>query len=214
MNKIQTIGEYQQLAARTCAPLPTLQEDLLHMNLGIMTEIGEALDPIKKNLAYKKEIDVHNVGEELADAAWYIANRARLAKDSRIDHAWSEMEGFNSTYELVSKDLMSILMNQGHSAVFRTLRCIIPESQSDEYHLFPDFVAEEALGIMEMVTLKVVAEYYGLDFWQILTNNISKLQVRYPEKFTEEAALNRNLDAERVELEKTDYSERDFNKDE
>ena len=47
-----------------------------------------------------------------------------------------------------------------------------------------------------------------------MTNNISKLQVRYPEKYTNEAALNRDLAAERVELEKVsdcpdnvDYSE-------
>jgi hypothetical protein len=34
-----------------------------------------------------------------------------------------------------------------------------------------------------------------------LYNNIEKLKVRYPEKFTEEAALNRNLDKERKTLE-------------
>ena len=47
-----------------------------------------------------------------------------------------------------------------------------------------------------------ICEVLNIDFWQALTNNISKLQVRYPEKFTEEAALNRDLAAERVELEK------------
>ena len=47
-----------------------------------------------------------------------------------------------------------------------------------------------------------ICEVLEIDFWQTLTNNISKLQVRYPEKFTEEAALNRDLAAERVELEK------------
>lgn len=40
-----------------------------------------------------------------------------------------------------------------------------------------------------------------IDFEKILENNINKLKVRYPEKFTEENALNRNLESERKELE-------------
>jgi len=35
-----------------------------------------------------------------------------------------------------------------------------------------------------------------------MENNINKLRVRYPEKFTEENALNRNLELERKVLEK------------
>ena len=42
----------------------------------------------------------------------------------------------------------------------------------------------------------------GWDLRGILDTNIRKLQVRYPEKFSNESALNRNLDAERIELEK------------
>jgi NTP pyrophosphatase (non-canonical NTP hydrolase) len=41
----------------------------------------------------------------------------------------------------------------------------------------------------------------NLDFENILDKNIEKLKIRYPEKFTEEKALNRNLDAERTKLE-------------
>lgn len=41
-----------------------------------------------------------------------------------------------------------------------------------------------------------------IDMEKILENNIDKLRVRYPEKFTNEHAINRNLYAERKELEK------------
>jgi len=41
----------------------------------------------------------------------------------------------------------------------------------------------------------------NIDFEEILNINISKLRARYPEKFTEEKAINRNLDAERKILE-------------
>ena len=41
----------------------------------------------------------------------------------------------------------------------------------------------------------------NLDFEKIIETNIKKLESRYPEKFTEEKAINRNLDAERKILE-------------
>lgn len=44
-------------------------------------------------------------------------------------------------------------------------------------------------------------EMTGLDFDSILEKNIRKLEVRYPEKFSEEKAVNRNLEEERKVLE-------------
>jgi NTP pyrophosphatase (non-canonical NTP hydrolase) len=43
---------------------------------------------------------------------------------------------------------------------------------------------------------------HGWDLRDILATNIAKLEARYPEKFTEENALNRNLKVEREILEK------------
>lgn len=42
----------------------------------------------------------------------------------------------------------------------------------------------------------------GTTFNEVLTINIEKLRARYPEKFTEDAAINRNLKLEREVLEK------------
>ena len=42
----------------------------------------------------------------------------------------------------------------------------------------------------------------NFDLEKILENNIEKLKTRYPEKFTEENAINRNLSDERKVLEK------------
>lgn len=42
----------------------------------------------------------------------------------------------------------------------------------------------------------------NIDLEKILQNNIDKLRKRFPDKFTEEAAINRNTDIERIELEK------------
>jgi len=43
---------------------------------------------------------------------------------------------------------------------------------------------------------------HGFDLEKILDTNIQKLIARYPEKFTKENAINRNLDKEREILEK------------
>lgn len=50
-----------------------------------------------------------------------------------------------------------------------------------------------------------IANMCNINDWNledILTTNINKLNVRFPQGFTQDSALDRNLDAERIELEK------------
>lgn len=60
-------------------------------------------------------------------------------------------------------------------------------------------ISEEIGDVMWYVA--IISRYLGHDFQTVLDTNINKLKARYPEKFTEEDALNRNLDAEREILE-------------
>ncbi len=61
-------------------------------------------------------------------------------------------------------------------------------------------VAEEVGDIMWYVAL--ACNSLGVDLEDVMQRNIAKLQVRYPNKFSEAAALNRDLTAERATLEK------------
>ena len=45
---------------------------LLHAAMGLSTESGEFMDQLKKHLYYGKELDEHNLREELGDLLWYI----------------------------------------------------------------------------------------------------------------------------------------------
>jgi NTP pyrophosphatase (non-canonical NTP hydrolase) len=45
---------------------------LVHAMLGIETEAGELLDPIKKTVIYNKELDIDNIVEELGDLEFYM----------------------------------------------------------------------------------------------------------------------------------------------
>ena len=114
-------NEYVEKASRTDAPLATKRDHDEHMVMGMVTEAAELLDVFKKNLAYKKSIDLVNVKEEIGDYLWYLANFCRTN---------------------------------------------------------------------------------NLDIEEIMEMCINKLITRYPEKFTEHNAINRDLEKERQTLEK------------
>jgi NTP pyrophosphatase (non-canonical NTP hydrolase) len=59
---------------------------------------------------------------------------------------------------------------------------------------------EEEIGDI-MFYIAGLCSINNLDLEKIMDKNIKKLQQRYPEKFTEENAINRNLDKERKILE-------------
>ena len=192
MSKIQTILEYQGLAGRTCPSLPGEHENERHMNLGVITEVGEVLDIFKKNLAYKKPIDVVNLGEELADIAWYIVNKCAF-----------EPIPLEEDFDVVKADIKELL----DSKMFRVENLPIGlKTEALMHTLLLAYCGTTnnifSAPIVQLAILANIAEWYELDFFQILTNNIDKLKVRYPEKFTNEAAQNRDLEAERAELEK------------
>jgi NTP pyrophosphatase (non-canonical NTP hydrolase) len=192
MSKINTILEYQGLAARTCPTLEGEGLDERHMNLGVITEIGEALDIFKKNLAYNKPMDLVNLGEELADMAWYIVNKCRieeLSLEDNFDEVIAETKELVETKMFTQENLPSELKAEAILTIILSVYCAPVNT------LF-------SAPIIQLGMLYHIASWFGLDFFQCLTNNIEKLKVRYPEKFTNEAAQNRDLEAERKELEK------------
>lgn len=184
--KITTLAEYQQLASRTCPDLGVVENDL-HMWSGVMTEVGETIDMFKKNLAYKKPLDLVNVGEEIADTCWYELNNLRI-KGITINEEFVKSE----LLVLIEKLEEDEVPNDEKQRVIYTL---------EQYRIFnssyDDCSVEENIAFYMFI-----CHIWNLDFYQLLTNNISKLMVRYPENFTNEAAINRNLDAEREQLEK------------
>src|SRR5690606_9763332 len=60
-------------------------------------------------------------------------------------------------------------------------------------------VREELGDVLWYVAL--VCNAIGVDMGQVMEANIDKLRQRYPEKFTSEAAMNRDLESERKALE-------------
>lgn len=168
-----TIQEYQKLASRTCAQLGG-DLDRQHMILGVISEIGELADAYKKHMAYGKELDRVNVLEEVIDACWYVANWATFINK-----------------ELTDPKEVSYIPT--------------PDPEIADYIFYLsttlDFTAPQYM-LNQLYTFCLAEDISEEEFYQALENNINKLKVRYPDKFTQENALNRDLTKERTELEK------------
>lgn len=172
-----TIKEYQEQAFRTCASLGDLRLDLSHMTLGLMSELIE----------FKRATDEVNEREELADIMWYIANYCNL-------------RGYNLDF-LAEQSLQ---MSSAETDFYIKLTLHI-SSLSDLVKKYVAYGKEiDAMLEMEFVgaLAKLILDYPMFNSKRDLQNNIDKLKVRYPEKFTTENAINRDLEQERKELEK------------
>lgn len=63
-------NDYEKIAERLSNPKIVR---LMHAAMGLETEAGEFLDPLKKHIFYGKELNEVNMLEEIGDAMWYIA---------------------------------------------------------------------------------------------------------------------------------------------
>lgn len=178
----EKLAWYQQEARRTYPDLGKSNLNDRHMLYGVITEVGEFVDSIKKFLAYKKPLDVVNLGEELADMMWYIVN---------------DMTNKGVKVQLKTGTLADMSLNKRVEIDEESLNACVEGVMNS---------ADLTVGIESyydgICTLVSVAFVLGLDFEQLLTNNINKLRVRFPDKFDADRAINRDLDAERNELEK------------
>ncbi|MFN9451142.1 MAG: hypothetical protein ACK58U_15980 [Rubrivivax sp.] len=173
---------YRKETLRTLPDLGEVQ-NLCHMTMGIVTEVGEIINCCTSRLYTK--IDTVNLQEEFGDMYWYISNYCNLRdiphpNDVKGDTAHSKVV---DTLFVRSTDLLDFskkLLAYGKP---------IPRSNEIEaiYDLFE--------------CLRTLEKLYHIDKEETLQKNINKLKARYPDKFNAEQAINRDLDKERGILE-------------
>jgi len=174
--------KYRVEAQRTFAKVSYLQADSfkeldeLHCVIGIVTEIDEL------KLAQKLK-DTVNVIEEIGDAYWYIANLERI-RGIKLEYLQTRI-GTQSIHNLNTQAVE--LLDLYKKKVFY-------KSTKHE-----DAIDKKIQDVKSF--LHDVCNAYAIDPSECMSININKLKVRYPEKFTTENALNRDLDSERKELE-------------
>lgn len=186
--------------------LPSLRSlayraDLAHMALGMCSELEELEEAVKKG-------DKVNVQEECTDILWYCSgtisifkNRGVLLKESSKIN-FIEIDYRNSIYELsdviskfsdIPKKMLAYKKGIDVNWIGET-----PKNNKAFYYV--DDIDKLLYNVIEK-TVALMKRYY-CDPEQGMQNNIDKLKARYPEKFTEHDALNRDLNKERIELEK------------
>lgn len=174
---IKTLAEYQQLASRTCPDLGSDKLNLAHMVMGMTSEVSEVGDARRKG-------DKINITEEYADIMWYLANYCNLRH--------YELENIYNSSKVIDRYLYSICELTDLVKKFVAYNKPI-DTFKEIYHI-------------GNIVKNLEGEFAGgqliLSFERALSNNIDKLKVRYPEKFSDELAVNRNLTEERKQLEK------------
>jgi hypothetical protein len=172
-NKGLNIKEYQLQSKRTCPTLGSDKLDLAHMVLGIFSEFEEFAQAVNNN-------DMFNKSEECSDMMWYISNYCTF-RFINFDLLWNEKK-FNGETFIIN---VSILQDY-------VKKYIAYNKQINE---------EKETEILKAILYNISQMYGMIDVEKSLQNNIDKLKVRFPDKFSEELANNRNLILEREKLE-------------
>ncbi len=187
-----TLKEYQQLAKRTCPNLfldqPKEVSDFLnisHMVYGMVSELPELQDAV-----LKKE-DFVNAREELADIMWYIVNYCTFKE---IDIYDLDLNKTSTSYD----PFLEISYWIGEIANLEKRKLAYKKDYEDsELKYFLQRLIFSIIDAHEMCNDRT--ESFTL--YDSLERNIEKLKVRFPEKFTTDNAINRNLEQERKVLE-------------
>jgi hypothetical protein len=170
MNDI-TIENYTENVLRTC-DLPN--RTFVHAVLGISSEVGE----VDETIAYHKQ----NLDEEKGDLCWYVALACHCLA---IRFPILAQKSFEKILHSDAAHLHLLVMNQGDLA------------DALKRHLF--YGTELDVARVEATLIDVLhfcARGSSEALNRIINHNIMKLKVRFPGKFTQECAVNRDLEAE------------------
>lgn len=174
---VLTWQDYVPLAGRTAKPMETADQ-VNHAILGMITEVGELADHYKRVWVYGKSFDRANFMEEIGDVCWYVALMAATLKYDL--HTTASHEGDYPVGEL--KLIKDLAWGVGNI-------CNAPAT------------AWSLQGVIRK--LQKLCALHDVDFWACLGMNIAKLAKRYGDKYSDQAALVRDLIAERELLEQT-----------
>ena len=167
-----TIENYQEQAGRTMATLGSKVLDGVHMALGFTTETLEMEEGILNE-------DKINIQEENGDTLWYLANECTIY-------------GLNFEDILLEAKANSLMK----WTPFKLENIVDLHKRELAYGKEMD-IAKLKIELISIASyLLQVAIFHGFTLEECLIKNIAKLYKRYPDKFTEEKALNRDLESE------------------
>lgn len=165
------------------APKVACRWDHAHMIIGMSSELNELQDAILKE-------DLINIEEEIADIMWYTVNEATLSKISIVAQLDISTFYYNDLVYAISdyNDLLKKFIVNGKE--------ILEHARAEKLQKIVT-ICYNFSGMM--IGNKI--SFVNIDLPKALGRNIAKLEIRYPEKYSDNSANNRDLDKERKALE-------------
>jgi NTP pyrophosphatase (non-canonical NTP hydrolase) len=184
-------SEYLPLAEKTLSTQFNCDDEfhqkILHAIIGSLTEVEEILDNYSEDKLLTEVDKQGSIGEEVADVAWYISI---LFRELNIKDVSTEFD--------MSEKPFSILM----SFLKTSLKFLDLLKKKIYYNKDIDTSLMIDLSKKMYQLILNYCKVYNVDFESILEKNIAKLKARYGDKFSSEKAINRDLEMEKIILEK------------
>ena len=182
-----TPEQYTQYALRTESVPDTISynKDLIVTLLEIIFHASEMLDAVKKSVYYKRDIDLQGIMQQHMKQIQILALQD-VANDNNqtIEDDNTHIRNFHG--------LVGVLTESGElAAMFKKYL----NNEADIVNL------KEELGDINWYEA-ILCNTNNFTFEQVLERNIEKLALRYKDKYSDHAANNRNIDAERDVLSK------------
>lgn len=181
-------NDFIPLALRTESVIPpiTFNKDVLDGVTDLAISVGNLADLIKKNVAYGKPINPEVWKSTLED----IVHVATVV--TRFDH--TEPSPASNINTRIFHGIFGIFTEA--TELMEAFQKVSAFGQEFDYVNIQEEIADGG-GWYTAILL----DEMGANFNDVLARVIKKLQARYPEKFTSENAINRDVAAERKILE-------------
>jgi NTP pyrophosphatase (non-canonical NTP hydrolase) len=181
--------DYKSQAERTLSSQFNCDIDdqkVLHSIIGMMTEIDELLEN------YDSKMDEINKIEEISDFIWYFSILSRMYSIDLPIH--------DKTIKYISKDFI----NEKELVYSILKKCLkLLDMQKKKFFYNKHINIENFLEIVSDIShlLLIYTNVNNIDLEKSMEININKLYKRYPDKFSSDKAINRDLETERKILE-------------
>lgn len=185
---MENLSTYVEEAIRTECHVDSIETNyrVLIGLLKAQIEIGKCLDLLKKEIFYGKEVSEEEIETRIRAAFISLPIPFGVKNLSEVKHITANTRLFHAIIGIVteSSELTEALLEGINS-------------ETDE---FDRVNILEELGDLNWYQAIAIDTLSG-SFQDVLRANIAKLYARYPEKFSQDAAINRDLTNERQVLE-------------
>lgn len=185
------LKDYQALAVRTAKFFGELKDNLIHAALGISSEAGELAETIV-SAWMQLPFNIHNIPEEIGDACWYAAYLCDVMdwkfEDMLLEPGDASEMSVTLAAAVIGRNpvALTLVLNQHASNITSVVKAFAIYGKPLDHELMKRELA------LYVTTASLLSSIHEADFTDYtLAGNIQKLQARYPDKYSDAAAIER-----------------------